>query len=116
MTTEAALLLLLGLFCASVGAGACTSAVQQASVYLEENRVPAELRGDFECFAINCSKCHSLSRPLNAPIDSFEHWDRYVARMARTPGSGISAQEAPSILRFLHWHTQQRVARKEAKQ
>jgi hypothetical protein len=82
---------------------------------MDGERVPSELAGDFECFAVHCSKCHSLSRPLNAPITSVEHWDRYVARMARTPGSGISHKDAPSILRFLHWHTEERVARNEAR-
>lgn len=86
----------------------CTTPAEQASIYLEKTRVPAELKPDFECFAVHCSKCHQLSRALNAHITSVEHWDRYVARMKRTPGSGISPREAPSILRFLHWHTEAR--------
>src|SRR6476620_5536733 len=78
----------------------CTSTTQHASVHMDGEHIPAELKVDFECFAVNCSKCHQLSRALNAHITSVEHWNRYVARMARTPGSGISPKEAPSILRF----------------
>lgn len=107
MTIEALSLPLVSLLLLCLGG--CTSPTQQASVHMERLRVPAELKLDFECFAVNCSKCHQLSRALSAHITSVEHWNRYVARMARTPGSGISPKEAPSILRFLHWHTQVRV-------
>jgi hypothetical protein len=95
---------------------ACQTAGQQASVHMHGVTVPPELRQDFETFAVNCSKCHSVARALTAPIDDVEHWNRYVARMARTSGSGISPREAPSILRFLHWHTKQRIARREEQQ
>jgi hypothetical protein len=97
--------------CLLLFASGCPSAAQQAGIYLEQSGMPPELKQDFECFAVNCSKCHGLSRALNASIVSTEHWDRYVARMARNPGSGISPAEAPSILRFLHWHTRQRTQR-----
>ncbi|MFT3925849.1 MAG: hypothetical protein QM778_25120 [Myxococcales bacterium] len=111
MTIEPLAPLLLGLCLSCVG---CTTPAQQASVYLEQTKIPPELKLDFECFAVNCSKCHQLARALNAPITRVEHWNRYVARMARTPGSGISPAEAPSILRFLHWHTQERVRAEQA--
>jgi len=105
MTIEPVTWFVMGVLLWCVG---CTTPAEQAGVYLEKARVPAELAPDFECFAVHCSKCHQLSRALNAPITSAEHWNRYVARMARTPGSGISPKEAPSILRFLHWHTEMR--------
>jgi hypothetical protein len=107
VTTDPLALLLAGIVLLYTG---CTTSAQHASVYIEDVQVPAELKRDFECFAVNCSKCHQLARALNAPITSREHWNRYVARMARTPGSGISPAEAPSILRFLHWHTEQQLA------
>jgi hypothetical protein len=105
MTIEPLSWVLMGVLVLCVG---CTSPAQQASIHLAETRVPPELKRDFECFAVHCSKCHQLSRALNAHITSVEHWNRYVARMARTTGSGISPKEAPSILRFLHWHTETR--------
>ena len=83
----------------------CPSPAAQGTIYIDTNRVPAELRPDYESFAVNCSKCHSLSRALNAPVTNVEHWDLYVAKMMRTAGSAISPQEAPKILRFLYWYT-----------
>jgi hypothetical protein len=70
--------------------------------------VPANLRADYASFTQNCSKCHSLDRPLHAQVDDVRHWDLYVAKMMRTAGSAISAQESPKILRFLYWFTQRK--------
>jgi hypothetical protein len=61
-----------------------------------------EARADYAVFALRCSKCHSLSRPLDSGIDDDEFWKAYVARMRRQPGSGISQEDATVILRFLH--------------
>jgi hypothetical protein len=61
-----------------------------------------EARDDYQLFAARCSKCHSLARPLNSGIDDDEHWEMYVARMRRQPGSGITAEDSVAILRFLH--------------
>jgi hypothetical protein len=57
---------------------------------------------DYALFTIRCSKCHSLSRPLNSGIDNDDYWRLYVARMRRQPGSGISEEDSVAILRFLH--------------
>jgi len=61
-----------------------------------------DLRADYQVFAVRCSKCHSLARPLNSGITDDNHWDQYVARMRRQPGSGINQVNAVTILRFLH--------------
>jgi hypothetical protein len=112
MTTEPSLhACLLGLSLL-FGVG-CRAALQRSGGLFDTSRIPAEIRKDYPVFAANCSKCHDLSRALNAPIHDVEHWNRYVARMARTPGSGISPAESPHILSFLHWYTRDRVARAE---
>lgn len=59
-------------------------------------------RADYDVFALRCSKCHSLARPLNSGIDDDGYWKAYVAKMRRQPGSGISAEDSVAILRFLH--------------
>src|SRR5262245_46197036 len=87
-------------------AASCASPAAQGNIYIDTSRVPAALRADYESFAVNCSKCHQLSRALNAPVTNVEHWDIYVAKMMRTAGSAISPQEAPKIIRFLHWYTE----------
>lgn len=73
---------------------------------MDTSKIPSQLRADYASFADNCSKCHNLSRALNAPVTDTRHWDLYVARMMRTAGSSISAAEAPGILRFLYWYTE----------
>jgi hypothetical protein len=73
-----------------------------------EAELPAELRGDYHSFVVNCSKCHGLERPLTAHVTDVRHWDLYVARMMRTAGSAISESERPRILRFLYWYTQRK--------
>ena len=61
-----------------------------------------QVHADYEVFALRCSKCHSLARPLNSGIDDDAYWRMYVAKMRRMPGSGITEQDETVILRFLH--------------
>ena len=70
---------------------------------------------DYTLFTIRCSKCHSLSRPLNSGIDSDDYWRLYVAKMRRQPGSGISEDDAVAILRFLHVYSLEQRRRKAEK-
>jgi hypothetical protein len=67
-----------------------------------ETALPADVRADYAVFALRCSKCHSLARPLNSGIDDDEYWKMYVERMRRQPASGISVADTVPILRFLH--------------
>lgn len=80
-------------------------AAYQRGEGLDVATVPAPLRDDYELFARRCSRCHSLSRPLNARINSEEHWREYVTRMRRMPSSGIAPDEVPGLLRFLTWYS-----------
>jgi hypothetical protein len=69
------------------------------------SEIPNDLRDEYELFALRCSKCHGLARPLNAGDKSDEFWQRYVTRMRRQPGSGIALADEPPILRFLHYYS-----------
>lgn len=73
--------------------------------------IPPELVGDYQVFATNCSKCHDIERAFAAPVTDNHHWELYVQKMMRTPGSGISRREAPHILRFLFWYTDRKAGR-----
>ncbi len=78
---------------------------------LSETRVqtfPSEVQESYQLFAIRCSRCHTLSRPLNAAIYDYNHWASYVARMRRHSGSGISTQDAKDILIFLDYYVKDR--------
>ena len=77
---------------------------------LDVATVPVALRGDYELFAQRCSRCHSISRPLNARITSEGHWSEYVTRMRRMPGSGIAPDDVAGLLRFLNWYSLSRLA------
>jgi hypothetical protein len=66
---------------------------------------PADIQNAYRVFAVRCSRCHTLARPLNARISDPEHWVRYVTRMRRNPSSGINPKDADIILSFLLYYT-----------
>jgi hypothetical protein len=80
---------------------------------LDSSTLPDTVRPDYELFAVRCSKCHSLARPLSSGIDDDEYWAMYVARMRRQPGSGISLEDTVGILRFLHYFSEEQLKKKE---
>ncbi|MBS2017258.1 MAG: hypothetical protein JST00_30525 [Deltaproteobacteria bacterium] len=84
----------------SLAAGACGPRTEG----LDPSKVPDNVRADYEVFAARCSKCHGLSRPLQAGITDDAQWAMYVRRMRRQQGSGISHEDETVILRFLHWY------------
>ncbi|MBK6687506.1 MAG: hypothetical protein IPG45_23745 [Deltaproteobacteria bacterium] len=107
MTTERrtftglGLLLFLGLAC-TTGRSGLRGGLSAEVV----KTLPAEVAQAYDLFAIRCSRCHTLSRPLSAGIDDFEHWEHYVGRMRKMPGSGISPADGEKILVFLKYYTE----------
>jgi hypothetical protein len=71
---------------------------------------PRDIQDAYAVFAVRCSHCHTLARPLNARIHDPQHWVRYVTRMRRNPSSGINTKDAEIILRFLLYYMHQRAA------
>ena len=80
-------------------------AVHEPAEGLPVATLPEEVRADYEVFAQRCSKCHSLSRPLQSGITDDGFWKEYVERMRRQAGSGISPGDEEPILRFLHYYS-----------
>lgn len=104
MTRAAMLVIALGL-----ALGACSSAHHVTRPDgIDVSSYPDEIQDAYDVFAFRCSRCHSLARPLNAQVTDPEHWDDYVARMRRQPGSGINRHNARQVLKFLYYYTQQR--------
>ena len=68
---------------------------------------PADQRERYEIFAIKCSKCHSLARPINARLTPDE-WQGYVKKMSRRPGSGINEDAGQRIAEFLSYYSARR--------
>jgi hypothetical protein len=77
------------------------------------NSFPQNVQEAYEVFEHKCSRCHTLSRPLNAPIYELAHWEAYVARMRRQPGSGISEADGQTILVFLKYYAEKKKRDKE---
>jgi hypothetical protein len=80
---------------------------------IDPSTLPVEVRADYAVFAQRCSKCHSLARPLSSGITDEGYWALYVARMRRMPASGISPEDAPRILRFLHYYSLEQLRKRE---
>jgi hypothetical protein len=78
---------------------------------LDPARMPERVRADYSLFALRCSKCHSLSRPLQSGITDDGFWAEYVERMRRQPGSGITSEDTIPILRFLHYFSTGQLAK-----
>lgn len=90
---------------------ACSAGRPSEPEWLPET---ASARADYAVFALRCSKCHSLVRPLNSGIDTDAYWAMYVEKMRRQPGSGISAGDAVATLRFLHLYALEQRRKKGA--
>lgn len=90
---------------------ACLSGRASLRGGLAKERVaqfPANVATAYDLFAVRCSRCHTLSRPLGAAIYDHAHWKNYVDRMRRHPGSGISPKDAETILVFLRYYADQK--------
>ena len=84
---------------------AATACSAGRSEGIDVAELPESVRGDYELFAVRCSKCHSLARPLESGITDDAFWKEYVERMRRQPSSGISPADEVRILRFLHYYS-----------
>jgi hypothetical protein len=105
----AVLIALAGLFLSCAG----TSSVRHGD-QIDVSGYPKDIQDAYRVFAVRCSRCHTLARPLNARIRDPEHWVRYVTRMRRNQSSGINAKDAEIILRFLLYYTEQVAAEEDA--
>jgi mono/diheme cytochrome c family protein len=101
------------LACALVGA-ACASMGLSGGLPRElVATYPPDVQAAYAVFEVRCARCHSLARPLSAQIEDDAHWRAYVAKMRRQPSSGISPEDAETILVFLrHYSASQRVGTK----
>lgn len=72
---------------------------------IDVQTLPPDMRDSYALFAERCSKCHTIARPLAAEITEAEHWEYYVTRMRRMPGSEINERDAQTILEFLTYYT-----------
>ena len=97
--------LCLGLLLSSV---ACVSSSTRRGDGVDVSKYPDDIQDAYKVFAVRCSRCHTLARPLNAQINDPQHWVRYVSRMRLNSASGINAKNGEVIIRFLQYYTHQR--------
>ena len=107
MTTELRAALLAVLLLAS---GCAALHENREGDNVDVSSYPPDVQRAYEVFALRCSRCHTLARPLNARITDPQHWIRYVTRMRRQPGSGIDHNNADLILKFLLYYHRPNVA------
>lgn len=72
---------------------------------IDVSAYPPEHQQAYASFEEHCSACHTLARPINAPIVARKDWSRFVQRMhmrskAKT-GAGFYKVEAKAIVDFL---------------
>jgi hypothetical protein len=87
---------------------------------IDVSAYPPEMQKSYEVFAARCSKCHTLARPINSDYALPDEWSRYVKRMMRKPGSGISPKDGKKIFEFLAYDSSIRkkdlITKKKAEQ
>lgn len=73
---------------------------------------PKEQQENYAIFAQTCSQCHTLARPINAPIVKREDWERYVRRMHLhskiKAGTVVTREAAAAIVGFLAYDSKVR--------
>lgn len=78
---------------------------------LDVSAYPPAQRENYRLYAQACSRCHGLSRSLNAPAGSRPWWTFYVMGMrvrAKLSGVAIPAEQSRAAVDFLDFDDQAR--------
>ena len=84
------------------------AAYDKGPATIDVSQYPADMQKRYKLFATRCSKCHTIARPINCEFVLEDEWERYVKRMMRKPGSGISANDGKKIYEFLAFDSKTR--------
>ena len=72
---------------------------------IDVSQYPAAQQAHYQVFSRTCSQCHTLARPINAPITTKADWKRYIKRMhmrvKSKKGTDLSPKAARAIADFL---------------
>ena len=82
--------------------------IEKGPKTIDVSKYPKEMQENYKIFTKTCSKCHGLARPINSSYALPDEWERYIKRMKRKPGSGISSGDAKAIYEFLVYNSQVR--------
>ena len=75
--------------------------------FIDVAAYPSEMQENYRLFEQKCSRCHTLARPINSEFAG-EEWRKYVYKMMRKPGSGLTPNTAEPIIQFLIYDSQTR--------
>ena len=75
--------------------------------FIDVTTYSPEMQETYELFARKCSRCHTVARPINSTFDP-EEWRKYVYKMMRKPGSGLTPKTAEKIIKFLIYDSEHR--------
>jgi cytochrome c5 len=84
------------------------AAYDKGPATIDVSTYPAAMKAGYKLFATRCSKCHTIARAINSEFVLEDEWERYVKRMMRKPGSGISANDGKTIYEFLAFDSKTR--------
>lgn len=84
------------------------AALDKGPATIDVSGYPGDVQKKYRLFSQKCVKCHTLARPINSDFVLEEEWERYIKRMMRKPGSGISSAEGKEIYEFLAFDSKQR--------
>ncbi len=88
-------------------APAKTYAADQGPNEIDVSNYPQEMQTLYNIFTRRCSKCHTVARPINSDFTP-EEWKKYVQKMMRKAGSGLTPKTADQITKFLMYDSQHR--------
>jgi len=84
------------------------AAYDKGPAKIDVSKYPADMQAGYKLFATRCGKCHTIARAINCEFVLEDEWERYVKRMMRKPGSGISASDGQRIYEFLAFDSKTR--------
>ena len=82
-------------------------AADQGPNFIDVSNYPQEMQTLYNVFTRRCSKCHTVARPINSDFTPGE-WKKYVQKMMRKAGSGLTPKTADQITEFLIYDAQHR--------
>ena len=75
--------------------------------FIDVTTYPPKMQEAYELFTRKCSRCHTVARPINSTFAAAE-WRKYVYKMMRKPGSGLTPKTAEEIIKFLVYDSEHR--------
>ena len=77
------------------------AAYDKGPATIDVSKYPADMQSSYKLFVTRCAKCHTPARAINCDFALDEEWERYVKRMMRKPGSGVSPADGKKIFEFV---------------